>query len=236
MPDIRANGLTTTLPLDKADQFQVYNSCELGLAAGDKIRVMQNGMLQENGKRTRVNNGAVYDVAGFASSGDLRIIGPDDGTRKQRKEHVLPRNYSHLDYAYTDTSFASQGKTASAVFIAVGNESLPAANQQQWYVSVSCGRDSARVYVDSKEDVQEAIQRSGVRMSATELVRENNLERFARERNRVLNYLKQKARDFVDRWRKEPQKGQLMDGKSAKPLSYAETLIAFVRLATSGSN
>src|ERR1700733_7696411 len=38
--------------------------------------------------------------------------------------------------------------------IAAGNESLPATNQQQSYVSASRGRVQAKLYVDSKEDVR----------------------------------------------------------------------------------
>ena len=55
------------------------------------------------------------------------------------------------------------------VFIATGKESLPAANQQQWYVSTSRGREMAKVYVDSKDDVRDAIGRTGQRLSAVEL-------------------------------------------------------------------
>ena len=50
----------------------------------------------------------------------------------------------------------SQGKTVDRVFIAVGNESRGAANRQQWYVSLSRGREMVKVYVDSKEDVRNA--------------------------------------------------------------------------------
>ena len=46
---------------------------------------------------------------------------------------------------------------------------LPPTNRQQWYVSLSRGREMAKVYVDSKEDVKEAIARGNERMSAVEL-------------------------------------------------------------------
>jgi rod shape-determining protein MreB len=62
-----------------------------------------------------------------------------------------------MSLGYVDTSYASQGKTVDRVFITTGNESIPAANQQQWYVSASRGREMAKVYVDSKEDVRNAI-------------------------------------------------------------------------------
>ena len=103
--------------------------------------------------------------------------------------------------------YASQGKTVDRVFIATGNESLPAANQQQWYVSVSRGREMAKVYVDSKEDVRDAIARTGQRLSAVELthtkLRPSWRQRLHQswERNRVNQFLKTRAAAIADYWR-----------------------------------
>ena len=93
------------------------------------------------------------------------------------------------------------------MFIATGKESLPAANQQQWYVSASRGREMAKVYVDSKEDVRDAISRTGQRLSAVELthtkLRPSWRHRFNQslERNRVSRFLKARAAAVADYWR-----------------------------------
>jgi hypothetical protein len=95
------------------------------------------------------------------------------------------------------------------VFISVGNESLPAANQQQWYVSASRGREQAKIYVDSKDDVRDAIARRGERLSAVELtktkLRPSWRSRFYEtlERNRVGRFLRQRAQAVSDYWRRE---------------------------------
>jgi hypothetical protein len=70
---------------------------------------------------------------------------------------------------YVDTSYASQGKTVDRVFVAVGSESLPAANMKQWYVSLSRGKEMAKVYVEDKKEVRDAIAKGSERLSAVEL-------------------------------------------------------------------
>jgi conjugative relaxase-like TrwC/TraI family protein len=171
---IRTNGQTASLPVENADRFQVFRTRELAIAEGDRIRLTQNGSLKTlvqmapslkgptlRETPTRVSNGDTFTVEGFTRSGEIRLTGGK----------ILPKTYGHFGLGYTDTSYASQGKTVDRVFIATGNESLRATNQQQWYVSVSRGRESARIYVDSKAEVREAIQRSAQRLSAVELTR-----------------------------------------------------------------
>jgi hypothetical protein len=65
----------------------------------------------------------------------------------------------------------------------------------------------AKVYVDSKEDMRDAIARTGQRLSAVELthtrLRDTWRERFHQslERNRVGRFLKQRAIAIGDYWR-----------------------------------
>lgn len=185
---LRQDGTKAALPVDAAKQFQVYRVDTLKIAQGDRIRVKQNGnLLSEPGRKVRVNNGDIFTVAGFGKDGNIKLEGGK----------VLPKNYGHIGFGYVDTSYASQGKTVDRVFIATGAESLRATNQQQWYVSVSRGRELARVYVDSKEDVREAIQRSGERLAAVELVKQEKpspVQEKLFEMNRVMRYLREKRR------------------------------------------
>ena len=185
----------------QADRFDVYRTRELPIAEGDRIRITKNGETKVAGraKGIRINNGDVFTVEGFTKDGDIRL----------EKGRLLPKDWGHLNLGYVDTSFASQGKTVDRVFIATGNASLPATNQQQWYVSVSRGREMAKVYVDSKEDVRNAIARTGQRLSAVELtqtkLRPSWREKFNQslERNRVGRFLKQRALAISNYWRKQ---------------------------------
>ena len=59
------------------------------------------------------------------------------------------------------TSHASQGKTVDRVLIAMGRRVRPAINAEQFYVSVSRGREQATIYTNMKPaELREAIQRS----------------------------------------------------------------------------
>jgi conjugative relaxase-like TrwC/TraI family protein len=195
----KTDGSRTPLPLAQTSRFDVFRTREIGIAKGDRIRITKNGEAKLDGeaKGARVNNGDVFTVEGFTKEGDIRL----------EKGKLLSKTWGHLSLGYVDTSYASQGKTVDRVFIATGNESLPAVGQQQWYVSTSRGREMAKVYVDSKEDVRDAIARTGQRLSAVELthtkLRPSWRHRFNQslERNRVSRFLKQRAAQITDYWR-----------------------------------
>jgi ATP-dependent exoDNAse (exonuclease V) alpha subunit len=145
-------------------RFQVYRIAELPLAKGDLVRITANGTSQ-NGHR--LNNGAVYEVAGFDETGNLRL----------KNGWTVARDYGFLDQGFVATSHGSQGKTVDRIILAESSLSLPAANREQAYVSLSRGRKSAAVYTDDKQPLREAIQRSDVRLGATELVDDRRRER-----------------------------------------------------------
>lgn len=154
---IGADGRTIVLPLQQATRFQVYEPYRLGLAAGDTIRITQNGKTQEGKK---LNNGALYQVKRFTRDGNIVL----------NNGWVIGKEFSHVAHGYCATSHASQGKTVDRVFIAQSAESFPASSQEQFYVSVSRGREEVRIYTDDKEALKERVKESGLRASATELV------------------------------------------------------------------
>jgi hypothetical protein len=79
--------------------------------------------------------------------------------------------FKHVTHGYVATSHASQGKTVDRVLIAMGHESRPAINAEQFYVSVSRGRERASIYTGlSPATLREAIQKADSRKSATELM------------------------------------------------------------------
>ncbi len=196
----KTDGSRAALPLTQTDRFDVFRTREIGIGKGDRIRITKNGEAKVEGqaKGTRLSNGDIFTVEGFTKEGDIRL----------EKGKLLPKDWGHMSLGYVDTSYASQGKTVDRVFIATGNESLPAANQQQWYVSASRGREMAKLYVDSKEDVRDAIARTGQRLSAVELtqtrLRPTWRERFNQsfERNRSeRHFLKARAASIADYWK-----------------------------------
>jgi conjugative relaxase-like TrwC/TraI family protein len=143
----------------KSTNYVVYAEGPVPLAVGDTIRITANG--RDLSGEHKLDNGSQYGVAGFTKEGDITL---DNGW-------VVSKEYGHLTHGYVTTSHASQGKTIDRVFIAMGNESRPAINAEQFYVSVSRGREKATIYTDmSKATMREAIQKMDARKSASELM------------------------------------------------------------------
>jgi ATP-dependent exoDNAse (exonuclease V) alpha subunit len=176
-----------------------YRTRDINIGRGDRIRITKNGEAKVEGqaKGTRINNGDIFTVEGFTKEGDIRL----------EKGRLLPKSWGHFSPGYVDTSYASQGKTVDRVLIAVGNESLAAANQQQWYVSASRGREMAKIYVEDKKEVRDAIAHSGQRLSAVELTHTKLRQSWKHrirdtiERSRVTRYFRERAAAIAGRWR-----------------------------------
>ena len=99
------------------------------IAPGELVRITANGK-DKSGKH-KLNNGSQYAVKGFTAGGDIALT----------NSWIVAKDFGHLTHGYVNTSHASQGKTVDRVLIAMGSESLPAINAEQFYVSVSRGRE-----------------------------------------------------------------------------------------------
>jgi hypothetical protein len=69
------------------------------------------------------------------------------------------------------------------VLIAQSAESLRASSREQFYVSVSRGRQQALVFTDDKQALLEAVKQTDPRMTATELVMMRVPQRTAASRS-----------------------------------------------------
>jgi hypothetical protein len=164
----RSDGSADMLPLNEARKFGLFGKDKVALAAGDRLRVTMNGFLEREARRgvlgrkpkDRINNGAIYEVEGFTKGGDIKLT----------NGFVIPKNYGGITQGYVVTSHASQGKTVDVSLVALGQESFSAANREQFYVSVSRGKEAVRLYTDDKTAMMDAVQGSAARLSATELM------------------------------------------------------------------
>ena len=189
---MRQDGSQASLPLDNSERFSVYETRNLGVAEGERIRITANGYGKAESHRKkppRLNNGDTFTVQGFTPEGDIKLEG---GV-------VLPKTFGHMTHGYVDTSHAAQGKTVDRVFIAVGDQSLKAANRAQWYVSVSRGRESVRIYTEDKEALKSAVQKSPERLSVSEMMRGDGRKDKPRlDMRRIARYLKDRMQDAYD--------------------------------------
>ena len=119
----RVDGSESIFPLGQGSAlFDVGEKRKLKIAAGDKL------LLQANASRKRFINGELVEV--LAIQGDSVLLA--DG-------RVIPQNYRTFTHGYAVTSHAAQGKTVDEVLVVASSRSLPAINQQQFYVSISAG-------------------------------------------------------------------------------------------------
>jgi conjugative relaxase-like TrwC/TraI family protein len=192
----KADGQTVALPLAQASRFSVYSAETLAVAPGDKLRITQNGFTaganQKNAKR--LNNGALYEVAGFDRRGNIELT----------NGWTVPKNYGHLAHGYCVTSHASQGVSVKRIFIAQSSASLAASSKEQFYVSASRGRESVKIYTDDKTALREAVGASAVRLSALELVGQSKADKakksdMVKARAMQLNRLASLARAYASR-------------------------------------
>jgi conjugative relaxase-like TrwC/TraI family protein len=157
----RSTGEVLPLPLRYADKFQRYQTQEVEFSVGDRVRITQNGY-DKTGKH-RLNNGDDrHTVAGFTRDGGIKL---ENGW-------VIPKDFGHMTHGYATTSHSSQGKSVDRVLVAQGSESFTATHREQFYVSVSRGKESVTLYTDNKAQLREEIQESGRRMSAVEMMQD----------------------------------------------------------------
>jgi conjugative relaxase-like TrwC/TraI family protein len=151
-----ATGREMTLPLEQASRLQVFEEREINLGRGDRIRITRNGK-SEDGRR--LNNGDVFSVAGFRHDGKILL---NTGA-------VLDRNHGHLTHGYCQTSHSAQSKSVRDVLVAQSSKSIFASSREQFYVSVSRGKKSIRIYTDDRRELQEAVGNSSMRRAGIEL-------------------------------------------------------------------
>lgn len=179
------SGETTTL--DKARNFNVFEGRKKSVGIGEKIRL--------NGKAKSIEgvhlfNGSTFQVKEYDHEGRMVL---DNGA-------TLPKGFGRFTYGYVSTSVSSQGKTVDKVIIAQSQMSGLAATGKQGYVSMTRGRKEIAWYTDDKQDLLQAVSRTGDRKSAMELVHKvTEIKRRKQAKDRKMQNEIKKPKD------KEPQ-------------------------------
>lgn len=171
-------------PAHLAARFQAYRPGTLRVAVGDRLRVTAGGTARGG---QRLDTGDTFTVLGFTKSGDLL----DDRGR------LIPADYGHLAHGYVTTSVSAQSRTVDRVLIAMGQESRGAIGREQFYTSLTRGRQWARVYTDDAQGLAHAVQRQEQTVSATELAARRAAEGRLRQRLTV-QALARRRRAFMN--------------------------------------
>lgn len=156
----QSSGSARMLDISHAKHFNVFDQGSINVAVGDRVRITRN-MYSINGKR--LLNGNLHNVTAI----------PTKGTIELDSKYLIRTDSGSIDYGYVSTSHSSQGKTADKVIISQSDLSFSASSLQQFYVSVSRGRDAIKIFTDSKDDLKSAVRNSMYRMTAMELESRN---------------------------------------------------------------
>ena len=145
-----------SLPLADASRFQVYEERKIEVARGDRIRITRNGN-SDDGRR--LNNGDVFTIAGFSRTGKIVL----------QTGAVLNDTHGHFTLGYCETSHSTQSKSVRDVLVAQSADSFLASSREQFYVSVSRGKETIRIYTDSRRELEAAVGYSSTRQAGVEL-------------------------------------------------------------------
>jgi len=179
-------GKQSQLNLDDASRFNLYASQEIGLSKGDIIRITENSTTID--KKHKLNNGSLYEIDGFTREGNIRT----------QEGYIIDKDRGNIAHGYVTTSHASQGKTVDKVFIAQSSDSFSASSIEQFYVSASRGREEIKIFTDDKQNLLEAVSESNKRLSATDLIKQRQLEEEAYIQSHIINNIQDWGRNAID--------------------------------------
>ena len=139
------------MPASAAASFDVGEARELKVAGGDWLLLQANrGREFVNGERVQVR--------------EMR-----DGRIALTDGRVLPADYNTFTHGYAVTSHSSQGKTVDEVLLVASSKSFAAVNREQFYVSISRGRERVQVFTDDSELLARRVTDTHQRKAAIEL-------------------------------------------------------------------
>jgi conjugative relaxase-like TrwC/TraI family protein len=175
----RADGSESLFRLERGSAcFDVGEKRKLNVAAGDKL------LLQSNWRK-RFVNGELVEVKAIQGDSILLVDG-----------RVIPQSYRTFTHGYAVTSHAAQGKTVDEVLVVASSRSLPAVSREQFYVSISRGRERCRIFTDDSDLLRSHVTDSSARLAAIEatptLPRSDFLHTILQRGNRFLKRFRQR--------------------------------------------
>jgi conjugative relaxase-like TrwC/TraI family protein len=130
--------------------FEVGEARQLPVAAGDWLLLQANGNGFTNGERVQV-----------------RALG--NGGIALKDGRTLPASYRSFTHGYAVTSHAAQGKTVDVALFVASSRSFAAVSRESFYVGISRGRESVRIFTDDAATLVRRVDETHTRKAALEL-------------------------------------------------------------------
>jgi hypothetical protein len=148
----RADGSEAAFsPSRSAPAFDVGEARELKVSPGDWLLLQANhGKEFINGERLQIRE---------IQNGRIALA---DG-------RSLPAGFNAFTHGYAVTSHSSQSKTVDEVLLVASSRSFGAVNREQFYVSISRGRERVHVFTDDADLLARRVTDSHTRKAAVEL-------------------------------------------------------------------
>jgi conjugative relaxase-like TrwC/TraI family protein len=195
-----ADGSENLFPLGAGIACDVGENRKLKIASGDKL------LLQANTTGKRFINGELVEVR--AIQGDSVLLA--DG-------RVIPANYRTFTHGYAVTSHAAQGKTVDEVLLVASSRSLPAINQEQFYVSISRGRERCQVFTDDSELLRLHVTHSSARLAAVEAMPQRDfLQTILQRGHRFLQRFRQRVAQSISTKTTERSSHEIQSNKQQR--------------------
>ena len=184
-----SKGIPFDIPVSEHQNFSVFEVRNLQVTKGDKIRITANGKTKD-GKH--LFNGTTYNIHGFDKEGNIKL---SNGS-------TITKDFGHFNMGYVLTSHSSQGKTTDKVIISQSSATFRASSMEQFYVSVSRGKQAVSIYTDDKQQLKQAVMQTVERTSATELLSKNDRVKSAVTEQNRLSVLKKMREKTIENYNK----------------------------------
>jgi ATP-dependent exoDNAse (exonuclease V) alpha subunit len=165
---VEANDRLRKVRSSDLDRLTICRANEMTVGKGDRLQIKAN---TPSADCRKLANGEIVTVAKVAANGALTL---EDG-------RIIPATFRQFTRGYAVTSYGSQGKTVEHVLFSDA-AARAATNAEQWYVTISRGRKSIRIFTTDKAQLAANIERTGNRALALDVFKHPS-------RNRVHQHL-----------------------------------------------
>lgn len=156
------SGRKFRMAYSEAEKFDIAVMPDTDVCAGERL-LMQGNL--KKGSRRILKRGELVTVKKILPDGTLAL---EDGRE-------IPTTFKSWTHGYAITTYAAQGATADSVIFSCNQSAIWYLTKEDFYVGISRGRESVKVFTDNFSELQQKIGCSGDRLLATELVMEKEV-------------------------------------------------------------
>jgi conjugative relaxase-like TrwC/TraI family protein len=133
----------------------VYEAEQFGVGVGDRLRWTKNN------RAAGIRNGQTFTVNQISATGTARITDADG-----RQRTICLTGKQFIDYAWVNTTYSSQGKTADRVLALMDSTT----SKESFYVAVSRARHHLTLYTSNKSELLQLAQKSRAKENVSDYI------------------------------------------------------------------